>query len=386
MKVVRRILIKFVLLLLVIALGGGCAAAYRGYQQSTPEYAINRYLTLLTDNNSEKAYTLLDQSDDVRLTKSEFTEAVSGKKYSLYSAFTAEASVKTRDNDGNEYAQYHVTFVNAANEVQAEEDITLKKQSEQRFGLFDEWKVLGTHCMVQNFRITVPTGATVYLDGEEADTSWMTRESNSPITVCTIPQILPGEVALTIRHPILESVNTTIDVTGDDVDYSTKMGLKKAAQDECKETGVAVLKNLLMAAAKQDKKEIDDSLSDCKKAAESFVSKESELLYVEDREFKSIAVSAFATQFSEPVLSEENGSIQTEMTFSYHYRIKWEITSLSEELYQEDGTPMEIVDTVDSSGNSTAKLTMEYKDGAWSVVSLEIPETKKDVSIGSTDE
>lgn len=378
MKVVKRLLIKFVLLLLVIALGSGCAVAYRGYRQSTSEYAIDRYLTLLTDNNSEKAYTLLDQSDDLQLTKAEFTEAVSGKKYSLYSAFTVENGEKTRDSEGNEYAQYHVIFVNAANEVQAEEDITLKKQSEQRFGLFDEWKVLGTHCMVQNFRITVPTGSSVYLDGVEAEAGWMTRESDSPVTVCTVPKLLPGEVALTIRHPILESINTTIDVTGDDVDYSTKMGLKKSAQDECKEIGVSVLKNLLTAAAKQDKKAIDDSLSDCKKAAESFVSKESKLLYAEDQDFKSIAVSAFATQFSDPVLSEENGSIQTEMTFSYHYRIKWEITSLSEELYQEDGTPMEIVDTVDSSGNSTAKLTMEYKDGAWSVVSLEIPETKKE--------
>lgn len=377
MKVVKRIIIKLLILLIVIAIGGGCAAAYQGYRQSTSDFAIGRYLTLLTEGNGEKAYSLLDQSEDIRLTRSEFTEAVSEKKYGLYASFTASSQEKRRDDSGNEYVDYQVTFMNAADEVQAEEKFTLKKQPEQRLGMFDVWKVLGDHCMVQNFQITVPVGSVIYLDAKEAEASWMTREADSPVMVCTVPQLLPGEVSLTIRHPILESVNTTVDTTGGPVDYSGRMALKEAGQDECKEIGVAVLKNLLTASAKGKKSEIDDSLSECKDAAKRFVDQEGKLLHKEGSDFKSIAVSAFAAQFGDLVFSEENGSIQTEMTFFYHYRIKWDVTKESEDMVQEDGTPVEVVETVDDSGNSTARMTMEYKDGAWKVVGLVIPTTEK---------
>ena len=377
MKVVRRIIIKILILLFVVAVGSGCAAAYQGQRQSTPGYAIDRYLTLLIDNNSEKAYSLLDETDGIRLSKTEFLDAVSAKKYSLYASFQAVAQEKRRDSAGNEYADYHVEFLNAADEVQTEEDFTLKKQTEQRFGMFDEWQVLPSHCIIRNFQLQVPAGSSVYLDSVEADTSWMTREKNSPVMTCTVPQLIPGEKSLTIRHPILESVNTTVDPSEEFADYTAKMPLKKSAQDECKELGVAVLKSLLTASVKETKSEIGDSFSDCREEAEEFVKQEGELLHREDSEFKSIAVSAFAAQFGDLVFSEENGSIQTEMTFSYHYRIKRDITTVSEDQVQDDGTPLEIVETVEDTGNSTAKMTMEYLDGSWKVASLEIPVTKK---------
>lgn len=377
MKVVKRIIIKLLILLFVVAVGIGGAAVYQGQRQSTPDYTIDRYLTLLTENNSEKAFSMLDETDGISLTKAEFSEAVTGKKYSLYASFKATAQEKRRDSAGNEYADYHVEFLNAADEIQMEEDFTLKKQPEQRFGMFDVWEVLSDHCMIRNFQIKVPAGSAVYLDAVEADVTWMTREKNSPVTTCTFPQLIPGEKSLTIRHPILESVNTTVDPSGETVDYTSKMPLKESAQDECKELGVAVLKNLLTASVKEKKSEIDESLSECIKEAEKFVKEEGALLHQDGSDFKSIAVSAFAVQFSDPVFSEENGSIQTEMTFSYHYRIKRDVVSVSEDQVQEDGTPLEYIETVENSGNSTAKMTMEYLDGSWKVVSLEIPVTEK---------
>lgn len=374
MKVAKRILIKFLILIVVVGLGGGGAVAYQGYRQGTADFAVNRYLTMLTDNNSEKAYSLLDQSEEIKFTKDEFAKALEGKKYSLYASFQAEAQEKRRDNDGNEYADYHVKFFDAADELQAEEDFTVKKQAEPLFGVFDNWKILGDHCMIRDFKITVPTGSTVYLDAVEADASWASTGENASVTTYRIPTILPGETSLTVRHPVLESVNTTVDTTGNAVDYSDKMPLKASAQDECKELGVAAVKNLMTAAVKNDKKEIGDSLENCKDAAESFVEKQAEVLHPEEAAFKSIAVSAFAAQFSEPVFSED-GTIQTEMTFSYRYRVKKDVTTESEDQVQEDGTPVQIVETEAVAGNSTAKMTMSYKDGGWSVTKFEIPVT-----------
>lgn len=58
MKVWKRILIKTVILAAVIAAGGGAAASYQAYRQSSAEYAVNHYLTLLIDNSQEKAYCM----------------------------------------------------------------------------------------------------------------------------------------------------------------------------------------------------------------------------------------------------------------------------------------------------------------------------------------
>lgn len=375
MKVAKRIFIKLLILIVVVGLGGGGAVAYQGYRQGTSDFAVNRYLTMLTDNNSEKAYALLDQSGEIKLTKAEFAKALEGKKYSLYASFQAEAQEKRRDNDGNEYADYHVKFFDAADEIQAEEDFTVKKQAEPLFGVFDSWKVLGDHCMIKDFKITVPAGSIVYLDAVGADASWVSAGEDASVATYQIPTILPGDISLTVRHPILESVNTTVDTTGNAVDYSSKMPLKESAQDECKELGVAAVKNLMTAAVKNDKKEISDSLENCKDAAESFVEEQAKVLHQDGADFKSIAVSAFAAQFGEPVFSAEDGTIQTEMTFSYRYRVKKDVTTESEDQVQEDGTPVQIIETEAVAGNSTAKMTMSYKDGSWSVTKLELPVT-----------
>ena len=63
MKAWKRVLIKVIIFLLVVLTAGGGAASYRAYQQSTPEYAVNTYLTYLINNEGAKAYKLLDQSE-----------------------------------------------------------------------------------------------------------------------------------------------------------------------------------------------------------------------------------------------------------------------------------------------------------------------------------
>ena len=102
MKVFKRVLIKFIILLFVVGLSGGGAACWQAYRQSTPEYAIETYLSKLIDNSSDKAYVLLDQSEDAALTEAEYAKALEAKKYSLYSEYNLYEVEKRRDNDGQE--------------------------------------------------------------------------------------------------------------------------------------------------------------------------------------------------------------------------------------------------------------------------------------------
>lgn len=374
MKVWKRVLIKVFILLLVIAAAGGGAAGWQAYRQSTPEYTIDKYLSWLIDNNSEKAYALMDQTEDGAITMEEYESALTAKKYSLYAKYQAEEMETRRDNDGNEYVDYHVEFQNADGEIQLEDDFTVKKQSEAVFGIFDYWKVLSGHCMVKNFQLTVPTGSEVYMDNEAADAGWIVRDGVSLSYDCyQIPSLIPGKISLVVRHPILESVNATLDVLGGNVDYSGKMALKEAARDECKEIGVKALKQLYSAAAKGKTDDLDELFEACENEAKSFVKDQEGEFDKENATFKNAAVSDFAVQFGDlNFTEEETGAIKTEMEFSYHYVVREETTVDTEE-YDEEGNPIQQTKTQSHTGDNTAKFEMAFYDGEWHISALEVP-------------
>lgn len=374
MKVFKRILIKLIIFLLVVAAAGGGAAGWQAYRQSTSEYTIDKYLSHLIDNDSTKAYALLDQSEDGAITMSEYESVLTAKKYSLYAKYQADEVEKRRDNNGNEYTDFHVKFLNAGDEVQFEDDFVVKKQAAAVFGIFDKWKVLSGHCMVKNFQLTVPTGSQVYLDNELADTGWIVRDDVAPSFDCyRIPSLIPGKISLVVRHPALESVNTTLDVLAGNADYSDKMALKKAAQDECMETGVKALKQLYASAAKEKTDELEDLFGACLDAAEKFVTDQGGEFHKDTSVFKNAAISEFAVQFGDLVFSEEeNGAIKTEMALSYHYAVHEDVTSDTEEV-DEEGNPIQQTETDSSSGDNTAKFEMAFYDGAWHIETLDIP-------------
>lgn len=374
MSVFKRVFLKILFLLLVIVLAGGGAAGWQAYRQSTPEYAVEKYLSHLIDNSSEKAYELLDHSEDVSMTSAEYAEALKEKKYSLYSSYKVDEVEKRRDNDGKEYVDFHAEFMNAGNEVQLEEDFTVKKQAEPLFGVFDQWKVLSGHCMVKNFVLTVPTGSEVYLDGQKADISWITRDNILRSYDCyKIPSLLPGKISLVIRHPALESVNATLDALDGSADYSSKMPLKTSAQDECKETGIKALKQLYSGSASEKTDGLEELFEECLESAEAVVKEQGKRFNKEEAVFKSAGISDFAVQFGDLAFTEEsNGAITTEMTLSYHYVVREDATVDTEEM-QEDGTPVQETQSQSDSGDNTAKFVMSFYDGAWHIASMELP-------------
>ncbi len=373
MKAWKRVLIKSLILIAVILVFGGAAAFWQAGRQSTAEYAVSRYLSLILDNEAEKAYAVLDQSENQEMTLAEYSGALEAKKYTLYSSFEAEAGEKRRDSSGQEYLDFHVKYLDAAGEVQAEEDLTAKKQSEAVLGVFDRWAVLAGHCMVKNFTLTVPAGSEVYLNGEQADASWIQAdESPASQDHYVIPELVPGKISLVVRHPALESVNTTLDAISGSADYTGQMALKESAQSECTELAVKLLKVVYSSAAAEEISDPDGLLADCQKAAEQLIDQQEEQFHTDGAEFRNAAVSDFAPQFGEITYEEdENGSISTEMTLSYRYVVREDVTTDTEE-YQEDGTPVQQTDTVSHSGTATAKITMSFYDGDWHVTGLDM--------------
>lgn len=376
MKVWKRVLLKTVVFLLIMAAAACAAIGWRGTQQSTSDYAINRYLDLLIGNDVEKAYKLLDQSEEEQMNQEEYASALSAKKYSIYASYNVSELNNRRDSNGNEYVDFHAEFLNADGEVQLEEDFTVKKQSEPLMGIFDVWKVMSSHCMIKNFLLTVPAGSEVYLNSQALDASWRIQgDAAAAQDSYQIPSLLPVKQTLVIRHSILESVNTTLDPTEGSADYTGSMPLKQAAQDACKEYGVNMLKELYACSATGKPKNLNEELfGDCYKDAKKFVRSQTKTFNSDTAVFKNAAISDFAAQFGDLVYTEdETGALTVEMTFSYHYVVREDVTVDTEE-YNEDGTAVQDTSTSSHSGDNTAIFTMAFYDDTWHVAAMEVPE------------
>ncbi len=374
MKAWQRVLLKTIIFLLVVAAAGGSVAGWRAYQQSTPRYAIDRYLTLLLDNSTDRAFALLDQSEEEQLSPAAYASVTEEKKYALYSSFVVKELENRRDSRGNEYVDFQAEFLDADHTVQAAEEFTVKKQPEAVFGIFDKWKVLSGHCMVKNFLLTVPAGSQVYLDGELADTSWITADSaGASAERYQIPDMLPGTVSLAIRHEALESLNTTLNASEGSADCTGQMPLKESAKSECLEMGIDALKQLYAGAAAEKTKNLDELLELCMDDAKRFVKNQGAALNQEGVVFKTMGLSEFKAQFGDPVFTEEEtGAITSEMELAYHYTVQTDVTTDTGE-YDEEGNLIQDVNTGSDSGDNTARFTMAFYDGEWHIAALEIP-------------
>ena len=406
MKVVGRILAKLIILAIVIGLCAGGAAVWRGYHQATPEYTINRYLTYLTDGNTDRSFAFLDETGVLRLSREAFDQVTEAQKYELYSGIVlnpesvntaeTETEAESEPETGTAAAQnaqtgaddvtpkteadgsvvYTVAYTDASGAVRHTDDITVRKMADKKYGLFDNWKIDPEHTMVHDLSITVPAGSTLTVQSEEADGQWLTQDEDPAKDIYVIPVIMPETVQVTVRHPVLDSVNTSLDPTAGPVDFTDRMPMKDDAKDSAKELGVAVVKNLLTAAVKEDDTMLNIYLDACKEEAEQFIEEESAYLHEEGKNFLSIAASSFAEQFGDMSFNE-NGEVELPMSFSYRYTIRTDVETESWLYFNDDGTPQTVTETQTQTGVSTAEMTLTWKEDGWTLTRLDIPITKE---------
>lgn len=414
MKVFRRLLIKFIILALVVVFFGGASYLVHYYPQSVPESALEEYLTLLVESNTEKAFEQLDQSENTEMTFAEYEAAVLSKKYVLCDSYQTEEISSRQGTNGDSYVDYSVDFLDASGNVLAEETFTVKKQSEEIFGLMPQWKVLAGHCMVTNLRVTVPAGSTVYLDGEEMGASWLVEEDVSASKDCyEIPGLLAGTADVVIRNPILESYEVTLETADGDVDYSEQMTLKESAMSACEELAVEALKQIYRASVvegleteeaesaeggaesaegqestengenseESESSEVNEALAilfeACMEDVLEIIENQSEEFYRENTvthpEFESVGIYDYKAEFEDPAYSDaENGAITTVMTFTYCYIVRNTERVETGEIWA-DGTNAWEFQTVSYPGEATAEFTLSWYEEEWHIDSVTLP-------------
>ncbi|MCD8336469.1 MAG: hypothetical protein LUD18_04190 [Lachnospiraceae bacterium] len=418
MKVFRRLLIKFIILVFVVVIFGGAAYLVHYYPQSVPESALEEYLTLLVAGDTEKAYEQLDQSENTQMTLAEYETAVQSKKYVQCDSYQLEEISSRQGTNGDSYVDYNVSFLDASGAVLMEGSFTVKKQSEEIFGLMPQWRVLASHCMVTNLRVTVPAGSTVYLDGEEAGASWIVDEDVSASKDCyEIPSLLAGTVDVVVRNAILESYEATLETADGDVDYSGQMALKESAESACEELAVEALKQIYQAAVvkgldtenvdtdSESTEDQDNAVNDenseeneeltalfaaCLDEVLEIIENQSEEFYRENTvthpEFESVGIYDYEAEFEAPVYTEEeNGAITTVMTFTYRYIVRNTERVETGEIWA-DGTNAWEFQTVSYTGEASAEFSLSWYEEEWHIESVTLPVIPEAEGTGETEQ
>lgn len=383
MKVWKRILIKTLLFAVVAAAAGAGGVAWKESSRDTARYALEQYAQHLIDQEPDRAYLYQDTEGEGALTKEEFTAAAQARKYSLYAGYQLEKENSRTDENGSEYEDYRISFVNSDGEEQLSEEIAVRKQEEKKFFFFDQWKVLPDHCMVKDFTIQVPAGSAVTVGGERLDASLIREDEDNASDTYVVPSILPETVEVSASHSQFDDLTVTVSTMDQTVDLRTDMQLSENAKAACLETGVKALREVLRQAAADEENAGEEAGDEnlfalCEEETGRLIQEQRLALEAqsdEGYEFESVAVWEYNPRFEQPVYTEETG-IQAvmELTFRYSWTFRYP-EYLETGDYDENGEPILEESSREDvrPGEGRAKLTFSYREGSWQLTGLELP-------------
>lgn len=423
MKVWKRLLIKSVIFIIAVAAAGAGGIAWKEIGRDTARYALEQYAQHLIDQEADRAYLYQDTRQKGALTQEEFTSAAEARKYSLYAGYKLEKVQNRTDENGSEYEDYLISYVNSDDEVQAAEEISVRKQEEKKFFVFDQWKVMPDHCLVKDFTLQVPAGAQVRVNGETLDGSLLRETGEQPsVDTYVIPRILPGTVEIAVEHEAFEPLTLSADTMEQAADLCGGMALSDKAKGTCLEAGVAALRELNRQgivnawdaaegsedAGGADGPEEEDSadsagdghpdgsedeegadetagessalFADCQEQAEAYTQELQRLIEEQAQEgyiLESMSVQEYNPRYGEITFTESEG-IQASVELAYHYTWTFQQEVLEETgEYDENWEPIMAETTREDvrDGDSTARLVVSYYDEGWHLTDFEISQT-----------
>ena len=132
MKVWKRLLIKLVIFIFAVAAAGAGGIAWKELGQDTARYTLEQYARHLIDQEADWAYLYQDTRQEGALTQAEFEAAAEARKYGLYAGYKLEKVQNRTDEDGSEYEDYQISYVNSDGGTQLAEEISVRKQEEKK--------------------------------------------------------------------------------------------------------------------------------------------------------------------------------------------------------------------------------------------------------------
>lgn len=318
------------------------------------DHVAGNYFKTLMDADWDKVYDFLDVTETEFINKDAFVAAQEGNEAQNYNTYNVKS-----DTSSGILADVVITY--GTKEGERTEYVTLNKQKQKKFFMFDSWKVNAIDYVCKNITVDVPDGVEIHLDGKKISSEYL-EDSEDGNQEYIIPAVFFGEHEVEFAIDGLDKVTEHVYV--DEDDYYISCNAWSISEDEQKK----IVNELYLDIQKIYKAEI---------AGEDY-SNVSSLFSTRAREDAEFGYTNLSDQLSGGEVSKiqfnnisadsmgayiEGGRVYSSVHVSYEYSVNY----MSYDYWDGRFYP----ETASDSGE--AYCTMEYEDGKWLLADFSVP-------------
>lgn len=227
---------KFILAEIVV-LCLACVCFYNvGKKMYSPEKAAERYFLKAMSGDWEGVYDDFDIVESEFLTKKEFVKAQQDQGSTPINTYKISNIAHYDDSLGT---SVDISYRSKGSSDNSDYSVSLNKQADKNFWLFDSWKVDPSSYIYNDYSITVPVQAKVVFDGVELTHNYAVDEDSS-MAYYQIPELFIGNYEIKVTQEDMEDIKTVIS-TDDGGFYIDQMTLKEEVKEKLvQEAGTAM--------------------------------------------------------------------------------------------------------------------------------------------------
>lgn len=354
-------ILKIVGILALCALLGIFLAV--GHRKGSSYRFAEEYFSYFISNNYEEMYKMTDTHESEFINLENFKTKCEGERvYGSVTGYKLSKPVKHGKS-----ITYVVTYYVGPNKTAHTYTVTLNKQKRNNLLFFDRWKVSVSRFLIKNYKIDVPVGTEVIMDGVSAKKYQKQTSSDGTMDTYVIDQLFSGDHTVSVNLDATGEITKTQYVIkdNDSIQITTNdFAMKPDVQKSLFEYSAFVVKSMYEYSMDSTKNFADISL-----------------LYADDEKSQKSAENTFS-QINAGIEQPDGASLRelnikklspSIQSFTYPDKVVVKV-DYDYDFNANSGTSelSGIVDNYNGSGNATSFVHLNLIDGAWKIVNVEI--------------
>lgn len=276
-------------------------------------------------------------------------------------------------NDGGIVQSFTFTYAPAGSKEEITEIYDLTRQDKKRYGVFERWTLTKKIEEVSNFKVVVPAGTKVSLDGKTLDENLIVKDEklSGGAVSYIVPTLEKREYQLRVTGLPFDSYDTKVNTEQGSIDVRTSLKISENAKTQMEELGKKVLKDFYNAAYKKlTVKTLDETLKKVEKKEILLEGLTENLNSDPDLQLESLVFSKFQSTYGELTYPEAGKETPASIEVKMKYQCEYKGTrTLYDDYGNSTGETREEVKSL----NQEAKFFVYYEKGKCQVQSVEIP-------------
>ncbi|MEG1459409.1 MAG: zinc ribbon domain-containing protein [Acetivibrio sp.] len=180
-----------------------------GKKQYDTESIAQQYFIQYMNADWKAVYKNMDLIESNFLTEKNFIKAMEKQEGKEIRNFYI---TDTKKSNGRNLCVITISYQEKASDVEQSFTISLIKQPQKKYGIFDCWKVDSYELLVNEYLITVPKGVMVTLDGVSLDKSYL-AETDEKVDYYTLPVLFRGRHEIKLEQENMEELVRNFDTS-----------------------------------------------------------------------------------------------------------------------------------------------------------------------------